>query len=1119
MRKMTLTKALSAWMCAGMAFLACSVQAEDLNAPAVVEITSKAAATDICPIGVNPDNFGGWNAMDYTQNQYVFGGGYEPFSTRWKGCVTAGGKGWFEADVMPPFWSSAFADRGVLDGARVRIYRMVKEDGLPLPIVPGPGWWKYPDYVDLKEAHHVVRLADTQIAGSSPAHPHGGYVNNRCTVFGPYLYGMRHIPYNLSWTDGLYHSPAKATYYYKVAAVKMNGKITPLGRCEEVRAAAGGSDNGPRIYNVADGFQGCRLAMDAGQKCSVNLHAKGGTNPLRWEIAKGKLPEGVALTEKNDGDDWRKVRATISGIPKTKPEPQHLVIRVIDAKGRSDERNVWINPAEPAAPAIYNAWSSSKPPSEEDCPLPPAGVKAVANADSITLSWQPSPDKDVAGYVIFRSDTLFDKQEKRVYLADPAIEPRPGDQVVIEWMSRGLPGPEHVPPGSVHTWTPLKAPFFNAGKIPDETRCELVSHPGQPLPAEFEEPGDTCLKITHPSDTVLSLEQFTFRVPPLAGSHMRAELWARQEGLPDGKIEFEVEWLDRAVPKVIHQWPLDDKWRKCEFEFDVPKTVSGYVRLKFKGPGTLWMDDFLMYRKDAKHAGPLTPGAEVFNELLSAQPETGKKGVLRYMRRIFDNEAPMDTLLKRHWMNPPHSGGFFYTQGYGCFHMLLEWCLATGDSPATRCPPQFTLRVEFSEEDWRHLVEYLAGPPDSPYGAVRTAQRGGNPTPWTDEFREIIIELGNESWHNGVIGGWTGYGIYGWVHGCGKEQGLFAKYFFDEVVGSMPLWRERDLGRKIKFAIDSNSGLGCDNYGETGMEFAKPRNVAYATHTAYVGPQWEYGQQTSSAFTDEGIQACLMASVANQVVTDDVAQMRDRINKACGLSFGNILYESGASGFDWRNSSNAATEQRYGHSLAMAVSALDAWLHCSYRGFKDMALYAMAQGSMWSSHVTGPDDLKDPMRPHPQWLALILRNRYARGTTMLETKDISMPTILWEEGWKKKAEKPLIRVYALKDKETYSVFVLSRKLDGKHNGRDFGDGFTPVTLRLPFAQARKIALHTLAGDPRSSNIDKRTLELQSKELPASVLKGGTLVVNSQSGGAEHGMPPGCIYLYVFEGLE
>jgi len=94
------------------------------------------------------------------------------------------------------------------------------------------------------------------------------------------------------------------------------------------------------------------------------------------------------------------------------------------------------------------------------------------------------------------------------------------------------------------------------------------------------------------------------------------------------------------------------------------------------------------YRKDTKHAGPLTPGAEVFNELLSAQPETGKKGVLRYMRRIFDNEAPMDTLLKRHWMNPPHSGGFFYTQGYGCFHMLLEWCLATGDSPATRCPPQ-----------------------------------------------------------------------------------------------------------------------------------------------------------------------------------------------------------------------------------------------------------------------------------------------------------------------------------------------------------------------------------------------------------------------------------------------
>ena len=173
---------------------------DKLDSPAVVEITDTVIRRDIRPIGVNPDSFGGWGMLDYTANQFIKGGGFEPVSVRWKGCVVAGGKGWFEADYMPPFWSGALVKKGALDGMRVRAYRMVKADGSPLDVVEAPGWWQYPKYVNTDEADHAMRLADTTIATASDKLPRGGYVNNRCNEDGPRLYGMTYIPYNTSWT-------------------------------------------------------------------------------------------------------------------------------------------------------------------------------------------------------------------------------------------------------------------------------------------------------------------------------------------------------------------------------------------------------------------------------------------------------------------------------------------------------------------------------------------------------------------------------------------------------------------------------------------------------------------------------------------------------------------------------------------------------------------------------------------------------------------------------------------------------------------------------------------------------------------------------------------------------
>jgi len=122
---------------------------------------------------------------------------------------------------------------------------------------------------------------------------------------------------------------------------------------------------------------------------------------------------------------------------------------------------------------------------------------------------------------------------------------------------------------------------------------------------------------------------------------------------------------------------------------------------------------------------------------------------------------------------------------------------------------------------------------------------------------------------------------------------------------------------------------------------------------------------------------------------------------------------------------------------------------------------------------------------------------------------------------RRKETYPLVGAYAMRDKDRWSVFVVSRKLDGQHDGVDFGDGYTPVTLRLPFAKASQISLHKLAGDPRRTNREKMNIQVESQSIPPARLnaENKTFLLDESTGGGKSGLPPGSIYLYVFEGAN
>ena len=71
---------------------------------------------------------------------------------------------------------------------------------------------------------------------------------------------------------------------------------------------------------------------------------------------------------------------------------------------------------------------------------------------------------------------------------------------------------------------------------------------------------------------------------------------------------------------------------------------------------------------------------------------------------------------------------------------------------------------------------------------------------------------------------------------------------------------------------------------------------------------------------------------------------------------------------------------------------------------------------------------------------------------------------------------PLLAAYALFGDRSCSLFLLTRKMPGKHGGKDLGDGTTPVSVTLPFDAIKKVTLHKIArsdgspADPRDNNL-------------------------------------------------
>ena len=343
---------------------------------------------------------------------------------------------------------------------------------------------------------------------------------------------------------------------------------------------------------------------------------------------------------------------------------------------------------------------------------------------------------------------------------------------------------------------------------------------------------------------------------------------------------------------------------------------------------------------------------------------------------------------------------------------FLELCREVGAEPWIVAP------TAMSADEARTLAQYLSGGPATPGGAIRAG--AGRPEPWTNSFKSIHIELGNETW-NSIFSGETiddpdAYGrradrVFRAFRAAAVDPAKF-----DLVVGGQAAnpWRG---GETLKFAPAANS-------------------LAIAPYLMHSITQWA---------NDDQLYGPLMAQ-PEQMARDGIvhgAQTADAGRQLAVYEVNLHSTEGNApqSVLDRLTPSTAAGVAVAGHMLRMMRED----------GVRDEMLFSLPQLSfrrsdgtpvrLWGSVV----QMGTEGRARPQFLAEAMVNKVMRGDIVRVATSGENPTHDQPEGndGVRLSAVHEIDSYAFKDGSTHSLVVFNY---GLHQGRRIhidGPGLRP----------------------------------------------------------------------------
>jgi len=858
-----------------------------------------------------------------------------------------------------------------------------------------------------------------------------------------------------------------------------------------------------RVYRIVNG------TMVNVRRDTVTRHRASG-----WSATESKLVPADKPTIQWNFEGWNapdaqyRFAVVAVGTDGTWSKPSNVIMMkrpvTCEDKSKNDHLFAFAWPEGGGGPGTI---SGKQPPA-------PTNLAFVEHKGCLDFTWDPVKAPGVAGYQLVRSDYAPDKHLGYGFdLAGKAASPeqhiKKGDLVFLDlrrtdwsrkkytanrvwddWGNGGIANifPGHQDESSNHTWT-------------------LVPHP-TPIPPGFTaaDRGQTCLKISMTGAEQVGLKQYNHAGPSqnwypvlTVGRPYAVEFWAREEGMANANVHFGFSSVYEGSLK--HDFTLTGEWKKyvCEFTPDQawPKEneAVGEMKLSFTGPGTLWLDmgvpqaDIDDLRASGMgflrtHAFIKSGWSYFLDDLTNAPGVIGRRGNV-------DDGAP-STL----------------------FSIL-------GFLKQAKVNPWLQIEMSLAEDEWQGLVEYLAAPYDpakdspktKPWAAKRFAM--GQAKPWSDEFPRFLFEVSNETWnpHPGFAPWhfpWQKMtdGATGRVYEGGELTGLMTGYILSQMKKS-PYWA--NLAPKMET-------VGCgwlvqlddDGFGQKmARQCPDIRHVLVANYNG----GWDEGASAATA-DDAGRRLALtVCPQYSQGSMEKFAETRERL-AAQGVKYKIGTYEAGP-GYSLPNTitnEQVEAESQVMKSLAAGTGTLDCFLDGAQQGLVLQNFFTYSRGrNYWTSHALP----RNGGQAYPSWRALSMYNRLAQGD-FLATQPISVPTDALAKTATRAAmaAAPLTGVYATRQGDRYSVFVLSRKLDSYPYAGD--DGYTPVTLRLPFTAAKKITLHQMSGDPRATNLDADNVKVVTSDIPVARFA-PKFTLDADRGADRRGLPPGSIFLYVFEG--
>jgi len=196
---------------------------------------------------------------------------------------------------------------------------------------------------------------------------------------------------------------------------------------------------------------------------------------------------------------------------------------------------------------------------------------------------------------------------------------------------------------------------------------------------------------------------------------------------------------------------LSGEWKDDVLHFvaNEPQSANGTMALTLSVTGgEVLLDDVSLEEA--------TDNGTAFRDSVVKALERLQPGILRWMDSGQNWGSSLDNMLAVQDARQPAGFSPGSTEPADIsvgLHDFLVLCHKIG------AEPWFTIPMGTTEQDTARLMEYLGGPPQSGYGAVRA--RLGQKEPWTSEFATIHLEFGNETWnlrqHGAVLAAATAY--------------------------------------------------------------------------------------------------------------------------------------------------------------------------------------------------------------------------------------------------------------------------------------------------------------------------------------------------------------------------